>query len=66
MCFFGKQHPKNVSDIGHFEDLKFEDQEKIRQQIGKIILILFINISLLLKQSEHHYTRNFCKIYLIF
>ena len=33
-CFFEKQKPKAVADIGHFESLRFEDQEKIRAKIG--------------------------------
>ncbi|XP_066991017.2 poly [ADP-ribose] polymerase [Anabrus simplex] len=34
MCFFGKQRPKTVGDISHFESLRWEDQEKIRQKIA--------------------------------
>ncbi|XP_037073152.1 poly [ADP-ribose] polymerase 1-like [Pollicipes pollicipes] len=33
-CFFKKQRPKAVADIAHFESLRFDDQEKIREKIG--------------------------------
>lgn len=31
-CFFQKQRVKCVGDIAHFEQLRWEDQEKIRKQ----------------------------------
>lgn len=34
-CFFGKQRPKTAGDIAHFESLRYEDQQKINEQIGK-------------------------------
>lgn len=33
-CFFGKQRPKTVDDIQHFESLRWDDQEKIREKIS--------------------------------
>uniref|UniRef100_A0A2Z5U1X2 Poly [ADP-ribose] polymerase n=1 Tax=Reticulitermes speratus TaxID=60591 RepID=A0A2Z5U1X2_9NEOP len=33
MCFFGRQRPKTVGDISHFESLRWEDQEKIKAKI---------------------------------
>ncbi|KAK7070987.1 Poly [ADP-ribose] polymerase 1 [Halocaridina rubra] len=33
MCFFGKQRPKTVADIAHFDSLRWEDQEKIKSKI---------------------------------
>jgi len=35
MCFFGRQRPKAVGDISHFESLRWEDQEKIKAKIGR-------------------------------
>jgi len=35
MCFFGRQRPKTVDDISHFESLRWEDQEKIKAEIGR-------------------------------
>lgn len=32
-CFFVKQRPKTVGDIGHFDSLRYEDQEKIQAKI---------------------------------
>lgn len=34
-CFFGKQRPKTVGDIAHFDSLRWEDQEKIKGKIGE-------------------------------
>ncbi|KAK9500018.1 hypothetical protein O3M35_002931 [Rhynocoris fuscipes] len=34
-CFFGKQRPKGVGDIAHFDSLRWEDQEKIKDKIGE-------------------------------
>ncbi|KDR08085.1 Poly [ADP-ribose] polymerase [Zootermopsis nevadensis] len=31
MCFFGRQRPKSVGDISHFESQRWEDQEKIKK-----------------------------------
>ncbi|XP_071539623.1 poly [ADP-ribose] polymerase 1 [Panulirus ornatus] len=33
MCFFGKQRPRTVADIAHFDSLRWEDQEKIKAKI---------------------------------
>ncbi|PSN54639.1 Poly [ADP-ribose] polymerase [Blattella germanica] len=33
MCFFGRQRPKTIGDISHFESLRWEDQEKIKAKI---------------------------------
>ncbi|XP_018335477.1 poly [ADP-ribose] polymerase [Agrilus planipennis] len=36
-CFFGKkQRPKSVDDIAYFESLRWEDQEKIKEQITDV------------------------------
>lgn len=35
-CFFKKQRPKTVGDISHFESLRWEDQEKIRQKVEAV------------------------------
>lgn len=37
-CFFKKQRPKTVDDIEKFETLRIEDQEKIKEQVCKLIL----------------------------
>lgn len=41
MCFFGKQRPKTVDDIAHFESLRFDDQKKIREKIEGILYFGF-------------------------
>lgn len=33
MCFFGKQRPRTVADIAHFDSIRWEDQEKIKSKI---------------------------------
>nr|XP_045597735.1 poly [ADP-ribose] polymerase 1-like isoform X1 [Procambarus clarkii] len=33
MCFFGKQRPRTVADIAHFDTLRWEDQEKIKAKV---------------------------------
>jgi len=33
-CFFGRNRPKDTSEIGHFESLRWEDQEKIKAKIA--------------------------------
>jgi hypothetical protein len=33
MCFFSKQRPKSEDDIKHFESLRIEDQNKIREKL---------------------------------
>ncbi|KAK8406811.1 hypothetical protein O3P69_007397 [Scylla paramamosain] len=33
MCFFGKQRPKTVADIAHFDSLRWEDQQKIKAKV---------------------------------
>lgn len=33
MCFFAKQRPKSEGDIDHFDSLRWEDQEKIKEKI---------------------------------
>ena len=32
-CFFVKQRPKTVGDIEHFDQLRWEDQEKIKNKL---------------------------------
>ncbi|XP_076816431.1 poly [ADP-ribose] polymerase 1-like isoform X2 [Clavelina lepadiformis] len=34
-CFFSKCRPKSVDDVGHFHNLRWEDQEKVRAQIER-------------------------------
>ena len=34
-CFFQKQRPKAIGDIAKVSELKFEDQERIKKQIGE-------------------------------
>lgn len=36
MCFFGKQRPKTVGDIAHYESLRWDDQEKIKNKIESL------------------------------
>lgn len=33
-CFFAKQRPKSTADIEHFESLRLEDQDKIKERVG--------------------------------
>lgn len=33
MCFFGKQRPKTVADIAHFDEIRWEDQQKIKEKV---------------------------------
>lgn len=35
-CFFGKQRPKAVSDIAHFESIRWDDQKKIQAKLGNM------------------------------
>lgn len=35
-CFFTKQKPKSTDDIEHFESLRWDDQQKIKDKIRKI------------------------------
>ncbi|KAJ9595723.1 hypothetical protein L9F63_013086 [Diploptera punctata] len=37
MCFFGRQRPKSVGDISHFDSLRWEDQEKIKAKIENAV-----------------------------
>ncbi|CRK91707.1 CLUMA_CG005353, isoform A [Clunio marinus] len=39
-CFFEKHRPKTVDDIDHFESIRYEDQEIVRKNIGKLNEIL--------------------------
>lgn len=39
-CFFEKHRPKTTDDIDHFEDIRYEDQEKIRQKVVEFSGIL--------------------------
>ena len=32
-CFFERQRPKSAGDIEHFDQLRWEDQEKINQML---------------------------------
>uniref|UniRef100_T1IQQ9 Poly [ADP-ribose] polymerase n=1 Tax=Strigamia maritima TaxID=126957 RepID=T1IQQ9_STRMM len=32
-CFFGRSRPKTVGDIAHFDQLRWEDQEKIKKAV---------------------------------
>ena len=34
-CFFGRFRPKSVDEIGHFHNLRWEDQEKVRTQVER-------------------------------
>lgn len=47
-CFFQKQRPKAVGDIAKVSELKYEDQEKIREKVGE----LSGNISIFLTNSN--------------
>ncbi|CAG0896409.1 unnamed protein product [Cyprideis torosa] len=33
-CFFTKQRPNSEAEFGHFDSLRFEDQEKLKKMIG--------------------------------
>ena len=35
-CFFTRNRPKAVGDISHFDSLRWEDQEKIREMLEKV------------------------------
>lgn len=35
-CFFAKQRPKTVADIGHFDSIRWDDQQKIKTKLGNI------------------------------
>lgn len=39
-CFFLKHRPASVDDIDHFEDIRYEDQQTIRDKIGSTTGIL--------------------------
>ena len=34
-CFFGRNRPTDVAEIAHFEQMRWEDQEKIREKIAQ-------------------------------
>jgi len=34
-CFFAKQRPKSIGDIDEFDNLRYEDQERIKEKIGE-------------------------------
>lgn len=34
-CFFIKQRPSSVADIENFESLRYDDQKKIKEEVGK-------------------------------
>ncbi|XP_001947212.1 poly [ADP-ribose] polymerase [Acyrthosiphon pisum] len=36
-CFFAKQRPKTVADIGHFDSIRWEDQQKIKTKLESLI-----------------------------
>lgn len=36
-CFFKKQRPKSADDIEFLESLRWEDQEKIKKEIGECL-----------------------------
>lgn len=36
MCFFGKQRPQSVDQIEHFESLRYDDQQKIKEKIEQL------------------------------
>lgn len=40
-CFFAKQRPKEISDIAHFESIRWEDQKKIEAKLGSITNLIF-------------------------
>jgi len=39
-CFFLKQRPKGMGDIENFDQLRWEDQEKIKKKIESIDYLL--------------------------
>ena len=41
-CFFQKQRPKGVGDVENFDQLRWDDQEKIKTKIESIDLNLFV------------------------
>lgn len=43
-CFFTKQRPKAVTDIAHFESIRWEDQEKIKAKLGNLLIFSFNDI----------------------
>lgn len=36
-CFFAKQRPKTVADIGHFDSIRWDDQQKIKTKLESLI-----------------------------
>ena len=46
-CFFERQRPKSAGDIEHFDQLRWEDQEKINQMLKSktlMIIVLLYNV----------------------
>lgn len=39
-CFFIKQRPRSIGDISHFESLRWEDQEKIKEKIDSAGMLI--------------------------
>lgn len=33
-CFFTKQRPRTVADVGNFDSIRWEDQKKIKTKLG--------------------------------
>lgn len=44
-CFFERQRPKSAGDIEHFDQLRWEDQEKINEKIKGNSVIWITNMS---------------------
>lgn len=47
-CFFERQRPKSVGDIDHFDQLRWEDQEKIKTRMESELSSVFLCESLFL------------------
>lgn len=53
-CFFGKQRPKGVADIAHFESIRWEDQEKIKSKLGMLTCRNSLKQLLIVNQPDAH------------
>lgn len=36
-CFFKRQRPRDVSEIGHYATLKYEDQKRIKETMAEMV-----------------------------
>lgn len=41
-CFFSKNRPKTTGDIAHFDSIRWEDQNFVKEQIGIVLNFVVI------------------------